>query len=124
MLFELCQWHAYAKLRLHSEGTLFKFEAATPTLGAAMRAFKRKVCTCWVTKELPSETQSRQRRATKAAAKKGQEPEKISVKQKIFNLITYKYHRLGDYVAAIREFGTMDNQTTQPVCSPSLQPYV
>ncbi len=115
MLFELCQWHAYAKLRLHSEGTLSKFEAATSSLGVAMRAFKRKVCARWVTRELPSETQSRQRRAAKVAAETGRDAGTTSVKQKIFSFITYKYHRLGDYVAAIREFGTMDNQTTQPV---------
>ena len=118
-LFELCQWHAYAKLRLHSETTLAKFEAATTTLGAAMRSFKRNVCDCWVTKELPSETQSRQRRAARLAGP-GQQggaetAAKVSTKQKIFNLHTYKYHRLADYPQAVRDFGSSDNTTTQPV---------
>ncbi|OBZ74545.1 hypothetical protein A0H81_05717 [Grifola frondosa] len=36
---------------------------------------------------------------------------------KKFNLTTYKWHRLGDYVKAIRLFGTTDNYTTQIVSS-------
>lgn len=40
---------------------------------------------------------------------------KMTAKTKGFNLHTYKYHRLGDYPAAIKRFGTTDNTTTQTV---------
>ncbi|KAH9900331.1 uncharacterized protein BXZ73DRAFT_62717, partial [Epithele typhae] len=124
MLFELCQWHSLAKLRLHSETTLRIFEASTRSLGQIMRQFKRDVCSQYVTKELPRETQSRAARARKKATKStsdttAQEPGRTASKtapgpkRKEFNLNTYKYHRLGDYVIIIRIFGTTDNTTTQ-----------
>jgi hypothetical protein len=34
---------------------------------------------------------------------------------KQFNLNTYKFHALGDYVSMIRMFGTTDSFTTQVV---------
>ncbi|KAG2053011.1 hypothetical protein BDR06DRAFT_491243 [Suillus hirtellus] len=40
---------------------------------------------------------------------KGKEKEKKS-----FNIQTYKFHVLGDYVASIRLFGTMDSYSTEP----------
>lgn len=42
-----------------------------------------------------------------------------TAKVKGFNLHTYKYHRLGDYPAAIKRFGTTDNTTTQTVSADS-----
>ena len=36
-------------------------------------------------------------------------------KTKIFNLSTYKWHALGDYVNTIRRYGTTDNYSTQTV---------
>jgi len=36
-------------------------------------------------------------------------------KPKHLNLQTYKYHALGDYVSAIRRYGTTDSYSTQPV---------
>ncbi len=67
MIFVFATWHALAKLRLHSDTTLDYFESMTKMLGNVIRAFVRHVCSAYVTKELPSETMSRQRRA---AAKK------------------------------------------------------
>jgi hypothetical protein len=34
-----------------------------------------------------------------------------------FNLTTYKFHALGDYVHAIQMFGTVDGFTMQLVCN-------
>ena len=34
---------------------------------------------------------------------------------KVFNLCTYKIHALGHYIAAITQFGTTDNYSTQMV---------
>jgi len=36
-------------------------------------------------------------------------------RSKQFNLRTYKYHALGDYCNTIRQFGTTDSYSTQPV---------
>ncbi|KAI0743684.1 hypothetical protein C8Q80DRAFT_1079612, partial [Daedaleopsis nitida] len=119
MLFPLAMWHALAKLRLHSDSTLDTFDIATRALGVAMRTFLNKVCPLYMTKELPKETQQRQARQARARANTGnrqqapQQPSKPSATKKIFNLATYKYHHLGDYVHSIRLFGTTDNTTSQ-----------
>ncbi|TFK81828.1 hypothetical protein K466DRAFT_648231 [Polyporus arcularius HHB13444] len=62
MIFVLATWHALAKLRLHSDSTLTYFEHMTQVLGTVVRAWVRHVCSAYVTKELPSETVTRQRR--------------------------------------------------------------
>jgi hypothetical protein len=36
-------------------------------------------------------------------------------KSRLLNLSTYKLHALGDYVDAIRRYGTSDNYSTQTV---------
>lgn len=40
---------------------------------------------------------------------------KQSRRRKSFNFQTYKFHSLGDYVASIRQFGTTDSYSTEPV---------
>ena len=57
MLFELACFHAFARLRLHTTGTLSAFDAATTSLGKAMRLFLTKVCPFFKTRELPRETE-------------------------------------------------------------------
>ena len=108
MLFELAMFYSFARLTLHSETTLAAFDQAVGTLGKAMRVFAYSVCTHFQTRELPRETESRQRRRKTAHALPG-------AKLKTFNLNTYKYHRLSDYPRTIRELGTMDNYSTQTV---------
>lgn len=138
MLFRLCTWHALAKLRVHSDHTLDTFETATRTLGSSMRAFLNTVCPMYVTKELPKETQQRQARQARAQgaapgpeheSSKSKAPLTLFARIKRFTLDTYKYHRLADYVRAIRLFGTVDNYTSQSVravhccpLSPALTP--
>lgn len=39
---------------------------------------------------------------------------------KTFNLSTYKLHSLGDYVDTIRNYGTTDSFSTEPVCGTTL----
>ncbi|TBU23843.1 hypothetical protein BD311DRAFT_703164 [Dichomitus squalens] len=112
MLFELARWHALAKLQLHSESTVDALTTSTSTLGQAMRAFLRHVCSQYSTQELPKETQSRQRR--KAVSGSNTRPATISLKHKAFTVLnTPKYHRLGDYARSIAETGTIDNKSTQ-----------
>jgi hypothetical protein len=54
--------------------------------------------------------------ATEPTTGSGATPPPVTPKQKLFNLLTYKLHSLGDYVRAIRWFGTTDSYSTQPVC--------
>ena len=120
-------WHAYAKLRLHTELTLASFECTTADLGTLLRHFTTVTCNAFKTKELPREKAARLRKAatsgsTPAASGGGPRP-------KGFNLSTYKLHALGDYPQTIRERGTTDNYTTgrvrtgpNPYQQPSLTP--
>jgi len=124
LLFTLCTWHAYAKLRLHTSSTLAGLKGATKSLGQYLRSFVKKVCSKYSTRELPHEEAARTRRKANAAKKgktikkantKGKQPA-IGKLEKIFNLFTYKLHALGDYVAAIWQFGPSDGYSTQTVC--------
>jgi hypothetical protein len=38
-------------------------------------------------------------------------------RHKTLNINTYKFHSFGDYVAAIRKYGTTDSYSTEPVCT-------
>ena len=39
----------------------------------------------------------------------------LSKQRKYFNVVTYKYHALGDYAKTIQRFGTTDSYSTQIV---------
>jgi len=110
LVFVMGCWHAYAKLRLHTELTLTSFERVTTDLGTLLRHFATVTCKDFNTKELPRERAARLRKAaasgsTPAASGGG-------VRSKGFNLSTYKLHALGDYPQTIRKRGTTDNYTT------------
>ncbi|KII83441.1 hypothetical protein PLICRDRAFT_79810, partial [Plicaturopsis crispa FD-325 SS-3] len=62
LLFSLATWHAYAKLRLHTDTTLDHFDDATTSLGTILRKFVRETCEAFNTKELPQEEAARGRR--------------------------------------------------------------
>ena len=137
MLFSLAEFHAFAKMRLHSERTLELFDQSVIKLGDAMRKFETVVCAAYETKELPRETAARGLRDAAAAAKAGnktaepggrkgkgkaapapaparQKPGGIS-RQAKFELSTFKYHSFGDYPDAVRAFGTLDVLSSQHV---------
>ncbi|KIL66688.1 hypothetical protein M378DRAFT_55562, partial [Amanita muscaria Koide BX008] len=123
LLFELCTWHALAKLRLHTESTICSLEQSTRRLGFVLRDFKKNVCTHYVTKDLPSEEAARGRRKaalTNNRADNSRNPNqsshtKTSKHERHFNISTYKLHALADYPAAIRKYGTTDGFTSQVV---------
>ena len=123
LLFDLATWHAYAKLRLHTNTSLGFFATATIILGTIMRRFVKKTCAAYDTRELPHEMATRGR-CKAAMIKKGLDSGKnmsttnlfrSEKLQKIFNLVIYKYHALGDYVRTILHFGTTDSYSTQVV---------
>ncbi len=130
MLWYLLLWHSLAKLRQHTETSVNILERVTTFLGNSVRAFahmSRKIDT----REMPKETAARSRRraakkpstntagASKDTAKKtgtnAADAEAVTAKRKSLNMVTFKWHNLGHYVAWIRRKGTTDNYSTQVV---------
>ncbi|KZP03324.1 hypothetical protein FIBSPDRAFT_1055351 [Athelia psychrophila] len=123
LLFDLAEWHAYAKLRMHTDSTIASFRTATASLGQQMRKFSNKTCAAFFTKETPREEAARHRRAAAKLAKStgstsgnpppAPRPRTSGAKRRKFNLFTYKYHSLADYIWHIIHFGTTDSYSTQ-----------
>ena len=119
LLYRTAEWHAFAKLRLHTDSTLQHFEKVTTQLGKLMREFRDITESSFATFELPKEKGARQRRQTYNPEKEN--TVRSGKKVKSLNLFTYKWHALGDYVRAIRLFGGTDGFSTQVVCDFYLQ---
>jgi hypothetical protein len=116
LLYRTAEWHAFAKLRLHTESTLQHLERLTTELGQSMRKFRDITQSAFTTFELPKETEARKRRQNSGKGKeKAAAGNASGKKSKILNLFTYKWHALGDYVRAIRLFGPTDGFSTQVV---------
>lgn len=117
MLFKLANWHALAKLRLHTELTVDIFRMATGHMTASMRHFAATMCEEWETHKLPKEVDARVHREEK-------QHKETNCKRKVtyFNVLnTYKFHSLPDYPDSIEATGTLDNGNTQ-VVRPSINP--
>lgn len=116
---------------MHSDLTLDILDKLTTEIGEALRGFSDVICPCYVTRELPREAASRERAKAKRAKMKDagaidkasnqqhQESrrfqEEKGSRKKMYNINTYKHHSLGDYVQEIRERGTTDSYSTEPV---------
>lgn len=126
LLFEACNLHTLAKLRMHTETTLKALGDSVSTYGTPTRRFQSRTCEELKAVELPRETVKRRRRQTAAQAGRppvnpagstnpaaaSSNPKKDIPKQK-YNLARYKYHAIADWPAAVREVGTLDNFTSQ-----------
>jgi hypothetical protein len=116
LLYRFAQWHALAKLRNHSESTLSFLEDTFKTLSRQLRKFRDFTCAAFNTVELQKETAARRRRlAQRAECINATSSESSGPRTKRFNLNTYKFHAMGDYVRTIKLFGTTDSFTTQIV---------
>ena len=119
LLFRLAQWHALAKLRLHTDYSLKLLDEASRLLGGQLHKFWDFMCAAFKTTELASETAARWQE--KACSLNTIPPGSSTIsttsaaRPKSFNLVTYKLHALGDYVHSIHLFGTTDSYTTQLV---------
>ena len=69
LLFVLCTWHAYAKLRLHTTSTLNALKEMTKALGQLLQLWVKRTCSCFTTCELPKEESARHCRKAAAAGK-------------------------------------------------------
>lgn len=115
LLYCAAEWHAFAKLRLHTENTLNHLEELTTRLGQLMHKFRDVTKSEFVTFELPRETQARKRRSKPKETERTSNPASTSRKPKTLNLFTYKWHALADYVRSICLFGGTDGFLTQLV---------
>ena len=115
----MAEWHANAKLRLHTDSTVASLKELTRALGSLMRFFANRLCPDYDTRELPREEAARARRRAKKKPSQNDPNTPSTLKtgplRKVFNLVTYKLHALGDYVAHILRFGTTDSYSTQTV---------
>ena len=115
LLFKMAEWHAFAKLRMHTRDTIHHLEKLTSDLGVTMRKFQAVTCSRTETYELPREKAARERRQAEANKSSGTSSAPAGRRKKGLNLSTYKWHALGDYVRSIRLFGPTDIYSTQLV---------
>ena len=113
LLFELANWHALAKLRMHTDVTIDIFESATDHMYAAMRSFSTTTCAAYETLESDAEMASRIRRAR---VKNPDAPVDVRRKKKEFTVCdTFKYHHAQHLPRDIRRVGPSDGYSTQTV---------
>ena len=116
LLFRLAEWHALAKMRMHTDDSIALLDQALRRLTDHLRLFQKVTCAAFLTRELPNEAAQRQRREmADLEAGRRKRPSNSGLLPKVFNLNTYKFHALGDYARTIRVFGTTDSFTTQIV---------
>ena len=115
ILYRTAEWHAFAKLRLHTESILNHLEKLMTELGQLMRKFRDVTKSDFATYELPRETAARKRHSKGKETEGTSNPASTSRKPKTLNLFTYKWHALADYVRSIHLFGGTDGFLTQLV---------
>jgi hypothetical protein len=115
LLYRFAQWHALAKLRTHSESSLGFLDETFKKLSRQLRRFRDVTCAAFHTVELPKEKNARQRRFAQGTGLTNMSSKSNGPRVKRFNLSTYKFHAMGDYVQTIKFFGTTDSFTTQIV---------
>ena len=99
LLFNLSVWYAFTKLCLYTEQTLAFFDKATEYLGKSIQKFQHTTCEYYFTTELPQEHAAWGYHRAALAAQQGQATS-VTIskpKEKNLNLLTYKFHTLGDY---------------------------
>lgn len=118
LLFRLAEWHALAKLQLHTDRTLVLLDQALRRLGDQLRRFQKDTCAAIPARELPQETNQRQRREV-ADIQSGRRKGAVTstALPKTINLNTYKFHALGDYSRMIKMYGSTDSYSTLVVSS-------
>ncbi|KAJ3768912.1 hypothetical protein FB446DRAFT_706633 [Lentinula raphanica] len=113
LLYRAAEYHALAKLRLHTENTLDYLEKRTQAFGKLMRKF-RDTAGKFKPKETECERIARNRRAAEQATSSASASIDTQHRRpKSLNLFTYKWHGMMDDVPFIRLFGPTDSYSTQ-----------
>ncbi len=120
LLFDLATWHAFAKLRLHTDTTLNDFKTVTGrppvNIGAKATPNLSTETTLQVSGSEPSSSGHTATLTNRSGTMPvGASQRHLKSSHKEINLSTYKYHALGDYPDLIARFGTTDNASTQTV---------
>ncbi len=127
LLFRLAEWHALAKLQMHTDLTLERLKNCSTIVGKELHWF-RGWSKDFDTVELPKEVNNRVWRAAKKSemeASRHNETESQPVpasnphpgpQKRQLNINTYKFHAIGDYAPTIPMFGMTDSYSTQTVC--------
>ncbi|KAJ3967322.1 hypothetical protein EV361DRAFT_871713 [Lentinula raphanica] len=114
LLYRAAEWHALAKLRMHTEQTLDYMETRTREFGKIMRDFCALCKEGYDTYETGREQSARTRRASGKATKTNAPASSTSPRRKkLLNLFTYKWHGMMDYVWFIKWTGPTDSYSTQ-----------
>lgn len=113
LLFELVNWHALAKLRMHTQVTVDIFKACTSHMYAAVRVFARHTCEEIETHELQKEANARARRQGQGARGKQTTTGRKTVKFGTWK--TYKYHVLADSPQYVERSGPLETTSTRTV---------
>jgi hypothetical protein len=110
---------------MHTDDTLKVLDQVTVHIGAEFRDFSNKTCPAFDTRELKREAAARKCRQLKNAetqSKSEKDRPTTTTKQsedltrrKKFRIRSFKHHSLGDFPAMIRQFGTSDSFSTEPV---------
>ena len=132
LLYRTAEWHAFTKLRMHSDCTLAHLKLLTKEFGLLMRQFRDLTCSQFKTMELPHEVAAQNQRAQPKTSSRVHTPTlpsvsesppaavaasstSLSQKSKTLNLLTPKFHSLGDYASTIQMFSCTDGFSTQVV---------
>ncbi|KAJ3821654.1 hypothetical protein F5880DRAFT_1485705 [Lentinula raphanica] len=113
LLYRTAEWHALAKLRMHTEDTLDYLQILTRQFGKLMREFRDLSSSLFTTYETNREMQARSRRLQQQMTGGSGAGQAHGRQQKALNLLTYKWHALPDYVPSICWFGPTDSTSTQ-----------
>ncbi|KAI0054212.1 hypothetical protein BV25DRAFT_1817305, partial [Artomyces pyxidatus] len=140
LLFEFAHLHGLAKLEMHTDTTLDVLsEVVRERFADAVNDFQVNTCSQFQTLELEREKSARlrheEKKANSSKANKPTGQESLSDnasdparqksrsdtarKEKGWNVNTYKFHRLGDYVSTIRNMGVTGSYSTQRVSAVS-----
>ncbi|KAJ3710014.1 hypothetical protein C8R42DRAFT_543853, partial [Lentinula raphanica] len=118
LLYRAAEWHALAKLRMHTQQTLEYMEMRTREFGKIMRDFGTFCEKNYNTFETNREREARTRRASGKATKPDAPASSTATgsrRKKLLNLFTYKWHGMMDYVWFIKWMGPTDSYSTQLV---------
>jgi hypothetical protein len=115
---------------MHTDASLNILDEETVRIGTELRAFADKTCSSFKTRELSREIKARKCRQLKRGTGSSRSSNRPMIvdstvnhledegrRLKTFNLDTFKLHSLGDYADIIRQLGTTDSYSTEPVRS-------
>ncbi|THU94750.1 hypothetical protein K435DRAFT_667807, partial [Dendrothele bispora CBS 962.96] len=120
LAFTSCSWQVLSSLRMHTDATLDFFKTVTTNLGYHLRQFAKE-SRKYDTTELPHEARKRKHCKKKQNDSMPEETTNVSTRIRRFNNETIKTHALGDFVWAIKYFGTADGWDTRIVSEPIKQ---